>query len=232
MSERELTEEEEAQVSELLATSAPPLTMPGPVAARLDAVLADLVAQQESPAQDDVVVVPITRRRWPRLLVAAAAVSLFGYAGGTMLDRGGSDAGSPAADTADAESANPRAAGPQPAPAESGGAAERDEAGGQGGGAGGGAAKDLVGLLESRLRDATALRRAAIGYSTDVFAAKGAGCLTPVMRSGETSFVLSVEKARRVVVVLSPVGAAKQATVYPCRQPLFPVATALVLAAR
>ncbi len=244
MNEQELTPEQEAEVSRMLAESAPPVAMPASVVARLDAVLADLVAEQESPVAaataDDGVVVQLKRRRWPQVLVAAAAVSLFGYVGGTLLlqDRGSSDDGGAAVGTADAESAlpEPRRAAPQAvpkplAPAEQGDGRETDPT----------AADSLSGLLEGdalRLTrdaaDATLALDKRFGAATDLrsYATKAGRCSSPVLRPSETTFELPLEGGRRAVVVLSPVGGGTQATVYPCRQSRFPIGSSLVLAAR
>lgn len=50
--------------------------VPADVAARLDATLADLVADRAAVAE----VVPLRRRRWPAVLAAAAAVTALGFA--------------------------------------------------------------------------------------------------------------------------------------------------------
>ena len=84
-----ITVEEQAEVSRWLAEAAGPLVLPGDVAARLEDVLEDLVAERADAAPDgaddhhgdddlgdDLVG---RRRRWPRLLLAAAAVLVVGY---------------------------------------------------------------------------------------------------------------------------------------------------------
>lgn len=83
---------DEAQVARLLAEAgADPLPMPAEVSARLDDVLADLQRQRATAAPasgaDDVVELR-ARRRWPRLLLAAAAVVVGGYGVGTVLTQG------------------------------------------------------------------------------------------------------------------------------------------------
>lgn len=108
-------ETEQAEVSRLLAAaSGPPDTeaMPPDVAARLDDVLAGLVAERTSepaagPAPEDegsgvTDLASRRRKRWPALLVAAAAVSVVGLGVGNVLDGGG---GMEAASTADDASA-------------------------------------------------------------------------------------------------------------------------------
>lgn len=108
LTERELAEldlEEQARVRGLLASvGAQPESTPTDVVARLDDVLADLVAGRsasvvslhERSAQER------RRRRWPRTLMAAAAVLAGGYSVGTVAFSGSDDAGdaSVAADSA------------------------------------------------------------------------------------------------------------------------------------
>ena len=103
--EEPLTPEEEAAVSALLADAAGPVAMPADVAARLDDVLADLEKERadgaeaaEPPGQ----VVELSRRRWPRLVLAAAAVVVGGYSVGSVVIEGGLSGG---ADTATSDTA-------------------------------------------------------------------------------------------------------------------------------
>jgi hypothetical protein len=92
-----VTPEQEEQVRRALASAPPAGSLPPEVAARLEATLAGLVAERsadpgsvapvEAPA-GTAPVVPLEerrRRRWPRLLVAAAAVSVVAYGVGTTL---------------------------------------------------------------------------------------------------------------------------------------------------
>jgi hypothetical protein len=102
--ERDLTPEEEAELTRLLADAGGPAPTPPEVAARLDDVLAGLVADRaagapaagadESPRAADpadpgpgAAVVPLEarRRRWPKALLAAAAVVAGGYGIGAAL---------------------------------------------------------------------------------------------------------------------------------------------------
>src|SRR3712207_3173459 len=83
----ELTPEEEAEVSQLLAEAGGPIAVPDDVVARLDATLDSLVEGERTTAVAPVVPLA-TRRRWPRLLLAAAAVVVGGYAVGTSVTGG------------------------------------------------------------------------------------------------------------------------------------------------
>lgn len=101
-----MTPEQEEQVRRALASASPAGAMPPEVAARLDAALADLVAGRSTedhtdptgeseagtagdPATEVAPVVSLQerrRRRWPRVLVAAASVTVIAYGVGVALD--------------------------------------------------------------------------------------------------------------------------------------------------
>lgn len=101
----ELSPDETEAVRRLLAEARHDEPMPADLAARLEDVLAGLVAEREEAEEPaPATVVPLRRRRrWPQVLVAAAAVSVLGYATTTaVLDSGTSgDAGSTAETTSD-----------------------------------------------------------------------------------------------------------------------------------
>lgn len=85
-----MTPEQEEQVRRALAAAPPAEGLPADVAARLDATLADLVAERATGKDDPKPgAVPSLedrrRRRWPGVLVAAAAVSVLAYGVGTTL---------------------------------------------------------------------------------------------------------------------------------------------------
>ena len=83
--DEELTPAQAEAVRRLLAGARHDEGIPDDVAARLDAVIADLAAEGvEAPARTDeptreAEVIPFRRRRWPQVLVAAAAVTVFGF---------------------------------------------------------------------------------------------------------------------------------------------------------
>lgn len=80
--------EDEERVRRALAAAAGPETVPDAVAARLDDVLAGLVADRgdlSSQAPPPATTPPERRRRWPNVLVAAAVVSLLALGVGTLV---------------------------------------------------------------------------------------------------------------------------------------------------
>ena len=86
-----MTPEQEEKVRRLLASTPAESGVPADVAARLDATLAGLVAERAdvdpaAPATVDELAERRRRRRWPRLLVAAATVSVVAYGVGVSLD--------------------------------------------------------------------------------------------------------------------------------------------------
>lgn len=89
----DLTPAQEEAVRRLLAEARETGPMPGDVAARLDAVIADLARtpDTDTPAVEPATVVPLHRRRLPRLVLAAAAVTALGLGTAQVLDRTGED---------------------------------------------------------------------------------------------------------------------------------------------
>jgi hypothetical protein len=82
-----VTPEQEEQVRRALAAASDPAGMPPEVAARLDATLAQLVAERDGSGAalaDDLE--QRRRRRWPRVLVAAASVSVLAYGVGAFVE--------------------------------------------------------------------------------------------------------------------------------------------------
>src|SRR4051812_36591398 len=95
--EHELSPEEDARVRALLADagSSTEEQVPADVAARLDATLADLVAEREQEGSA-ATVVPL-RRRWTRDLTAAAAAVIVLGVGGVAVGNLGSSSSDDAA---------------------------------------------------------------------------------------------------------------------------------------
>ena len=95
----DLTAEEDAAVRRLLADAGGPVATPPEVVARLDATLARLVVERDAEGTGQATVTPLAvrRRRWPKVLLAAAAVVVGGYGvgaavTGTMAGSGGDSA--------------------------------------------------------------------------------------------------------------------------------------------
>lgn len=147
----------------LSAAGGPTPALPPEVGARLDDVLAGLVAERAEAAGDGqpggdpeplevasvTELAPRRHRRWPRILVAAAAVSVVGIGIGNVVGGGvmsGSDSGGTALTAESADSEN------RPVPSEPEAAADRDsppnasqdQAGAPKG------ARELTGALDSR----------------------------------------------------------------------------------
>src|SRR5689334_10273983 len=90
-----LSPAEEDEVSRLLGDAGGPVPTPPDVVARLDSTLADLVAEREGSEHPDerpderaaatVTPLAVRRRRWPKVLLAAAAVVVGGYGVGAAV---------------------------------------------------------------------------------------------------------------------------------------------------
>lgn len=104
-----LTPAQAEAVRRLLAGARHDEGIPDEVAARLDATITDLAAEREgaptdgdeAPRTREAVVIPFRRRRWPQVLVAAAAVTAFGFGMAQIVGSGGSDDDAGAGGTAD-----------------------------------------------------------------------------------------------------------------------------------
>jgi hypothetical protein len=242
--ERDLTPEEEAELSALLADAGGPAAVPPEVVARLDDVLAGLVAERaaggdaaaqgsaasKTGAEGTTAAGPVSleaerRRRWPRALLAAAAVVAGGYGVGAALtgttmsgeseSAGGSAGGSADAgrdeDAQASESAPERdAAGIRPAEAPANGSSLRE-----------GAsrlrsdhlAEDVVRLLDGSGRepardDATVSGRALLGAA--------AACLPPGLARDETWYLVRYDGLRAALVAAPAAQGTVEATVLSC----------------
>jgi hypothetical protein len=78
-----VTPDEEERVRRALAEAPPAGPMPPEVVARLEATLAELGRDRSPVPVDDLEA--RRRRRWPRVLVAAASVAVLAYGAGTVL---------------------------------------------------------------------------------------------------------------------------------------------------
>lgn len=112
-------------VRRLLAAAAGPVRMPPDVTARLDDVLAGLDTDRATststadvaPVNDIAPVIDLAERRtsrWPKVLVAAAVVSVVGVGLGNVLNQGGSTMSADSARSADAGALGGAEAAPSP----------------------------------------------------------------------------------------------------------------------
>lgn len=253
--------ETERQVRALLAESAGTAPTPPDVAARLDDALAGLVAERERPHADGAVVgaTELGSRRarsWPRLLVAAAAVSVLGLGIGNLDDLTGAGAG----DAASTESAAGGAAedrvvpeagvlsekeapesGPQPETLSSEAAPGRREG------------DPATGTAEERVQAdpypslATAPRLSTSSATLDVqriedFAlavpvgdapeAWARMCVQPAAGPGDEWLPVRLDGEPGVLVLRAPVGGRRTAEIFTCEDAESPALSAEVLAAR
>lgn len=209
--------ETERQVRALLAESAGTAPTPPDVAARLDDALAGLVAERERPHADGAVVgaTELGSRRarsWPRLLVAAAAVSVLGLGIGNLDDLTGAGAG----DAASTESA-------------AGGAAEeRVQA-------------DPYPSLATAPRLSTSSATLDVQRIEDFALAVPVGdapeawarmCVQPAAGPGDEWLPVRLDGEPGVLVLRAPVGGRRTAEIFTCEDAESPALSTEVLAAR
>lgn len=232
-----MTPEEQEAVRRALAATPPEGPMPPEVVARLEATIAELAAvrpaqpgtEPEAASQTGAVVSDLEarrRRRWPRVLVAAASVAVLAYGVGAVLPDLGPEAetamdsaGGQAAEDSDAESAvggstdggaDPGEAEPQPQ-----------------------AAPEL--MRDGRvvlLREATLRRDVVRHLSVEPTAALADGqadrvtaqrytrrdgtCVAPEVRGGDELHAARLDGRRATLVVRAAQGGSRVAQVYWC----------------
>jgi hypothetical protein len=231
MSERELTPDEEAEISRLLADAASPEPMPAEVSARLDDVLAGLVADREAAAP----VVPLKPRRWPQVLVAAAAVSLAGFVGANFIEQqslGGADMGTAASPEAsggeERDLTDDRSGGKDGAEAPAGGEVPEVVSGPL---VPGDATVGGMRFYSSSSLNELLARTARGGLYDEDAAFLAEKCTRPARQAD--AYEVSLTSARRAVVMLERVNSnAATIYVYPCGQSVVPVAAGLLLGIR
>lgn len=238
----------EASVRALLAEAGGPVTMPADVAGRLDGVLADLaderrgapelVVSPESAVSPDspgsvVSLESRRRRRWPQLLVAAAAVGALGYVGSNGLLGSGTGSDDRAV-TADRKSTDGQpeldASGGADAPSTPGDGQDQGSTLGPQPTEIGGTAGDRVD--SPALRNLIADPRFSRAYAAVPRASADkvllGRCSGPQLRGDDTSQVLTLSNGLRAVVVLRRPGS-PVVQVYACHQPYLPIFSALAL---
>ena len=238
----QLTAEDEERVRRVLAASAPgPAAMPDEVAARLDDVLAQLVADRATGVDSDDAggtdeLARRRRARWPRLLVAAASVAVLALGSGIVLRAVTGSGGS--ADTTGAASTSSRSAERPSNP---------DALGAQGGPAGAPSAATpeaaklrrlqvLVPLprlhtvsLDADIRRASGrdVRRDAMSYSSGTSpsrTADGYACALPAPVRGGRLLAVRLDGERATLVLGPEHDGTRVARVYSCDNATSPVA--------
>jgi hypothetical protein len=208
--ERRLSVEEELAVTRALRDLPEP-SVPPALAARLDARLAELEAERSDPAPAAAAAgaptVLATRRRWPRLLLAAAVVLVGGYAVGTAVDGSITDgSGESSSGSAAAPAAGDSEGGGTPAGQGSGRLAPR---------------ASTVALHHATLRsDVRRLLRTTSPAPTGAGAPGGvrspAGCRPPRGGAGATVWAVRYDGARAFLVTHPVDGGRVRAVVYSC----------------
>ena len=237
------SEEEQERVRRLLAaaSSPPDPEMPEDVSARLDDVLASLASERadaapeapdsgpdaaNAPVAGDAVTAPTElasrrRRRWPRLLAAAAAVSVIGLGIGNLVDDlagvgGGGEAASTADSAGDAGSAPQREGAPEAGD-------QADE-------------KSLSGSVTAEL-DSSSLRddaqrvenRSLARPVTDDPEAWGETCVQPATSPGDEWVRARLDGVAAVLVLRAPEGGRRTADVFTCDDAVSPAASTTVV---
>jgi hypothetical protein len=250
-------DETQEQVRRLLAAAgSPPPDVPEDVAARLDDVLAGLVAERGESGSEDTRpaehetwehepagVTPLDgrRRRWPQVLVAAAAASVIALGVGNLVL--GSE---PAADyAATAEAGSAQDEGPEPPTALSEGLAGEGAEDPDGRDTGLQAEPVPPEVLASTDRRATALSagpvrlrsgslRRDVQLVEDLSLATAAGdgwsgaCVRPAAGEGDEWVAVRFDGEPAVLVLRAPAGSRRTGEVFVCGIPAAPVASVTV----
>ncbi len=250
---------EQGRVARILAAAGGDEPMPADVAARLDALVADLASATADPVSTgsarpgsapttprttpppttsppgadppDELAARRRSRRWPRLLVAAASVSVLGLGATTLLDdlgTGGADSESTAGmATEDGDAASAGGALEESVP----GAAARQQSAPDDGAAGSGTAADpraldTPGVL--RLRSdalAVGLQRAAdLSRPVPVGRELSGQCVQPDLGAGDEWLRVRLDGAPAVLVLRAPASGRRTAELFTCDDGDTPVA--------
>lgn len=231
MTPNESTPEEE--VRRLLAAAAEPVTMPPDVIARLDDVLAGLVADRAT--SDDTAaatVVDLAARRtsrWPKVLVAAAAVSVLGVGIANVLNQTGSSISADSAKSADSRDlGGAEAAPPQDEGSKSLAPTEADGETVYGlGGLDGGRSPQLrsssVTVDAQRIADSSLPRSVA-----DATTRSSRQCRLPSTSKGDVQIAVRLDGARATLVFRATEDGRRLAEVFNCDDAASPVLTTTV----
>jgi hypothetical protein len=209
-------------VRRLLASAGEPSpAMPPDVVARLDDVLAGLVAERDASG-DVVPLAPRRARRWPRYLVAAAAVSVLGVGIGSVVQPGGGDSGSSAGSAADSSEGDLEAASPEAGPP--GAQAEKD---------GRVTALDVGSPVLLRSDSLRADAQAAVDRAVEAEEGRltwSGACVQPAAAAGDQWLAASLDGEPAVLVLRAPESGLRTADVFTCDDPTTPAATTTVQA--
>ena len=227
-----LDPDDEQSVRDLLRSAHDAPSMPSDVAGRLDEVLAGLVSERAEPEQSPVAdLADRRRRRWPKVLVAAAAVSVIGLGIGNLIDDSGSGdrAGITTAEDASGGDARPDAAtdgeagaAPESAPS----ARTKREATDQ-------RMSDLRQLRSTTLpSDAQRLADLALPpvAVADSLRSAPASCQAPATRPGDEVFAVRLDGRPATIVFRKAENGVRQTDVYACEDPAEPAGTTFVTA--
>lgn len=222
-----MTHEDEDEVRRLLAAAGgPPPVTPPEVADRLDEVLADLVADRSVEA-DEVAAVELAERRsrrWPKVLVAAATVSVLGLAIGNLLGDDGVTTSENAASGGDSAAEMGPETADQAGP---GGRSLRSPDG-----VTGTPGRRLVLRLHTESLTADVQRVADFSLDTAAMAEIRPGdapaCEIPVAKRGDDVLLVRLDGERSVLVLRAPDDGRRRAEVFACDDPDAPVAETTV----
>lgn len=223
-------------VRRLLAAAAEPVTMPPDVTARLEDVLAGLDADRaiSHGAVDVAPVIDLAERRtsrWPKLLVAAAAVSVLGVGLGNVLNQNGSTMSADSANsTTDGGLQRGAEAAPSPEDSQGGPQVSTDEQGDSLDGFGA-----LDGARPPRLRSSSATvdaQRIADGSlptaPADLIGRSSKDCRLPVTSKGDVWIAVRLDGQPATLVFRAEADGRRLTEVFSCGDPESPVLTTTV----
>lgn len=242
--------DEQEHVRRLLAAAAGPdpgEQMPEDVAGRLDDVLAGLVSERadapatatekgiaEDPVPEDEVtgvteLASRRRRRWPKLLLAAAAVSVIALGVGIDDLTGGQGDSSTSAESPSVASKDDAGGGAGAAPERLEARSSEDA----------GADRDLVTPLPEAASDLTRLRTGSLradvqrvaDFSLKAALAEGlrrSGCVRPDTEAGDEWLPVRLDGESAVLVLRAPAGGRRTAEVFTCDDADTPAASTTI----
>lgn len=209
----------------LVSAARPQPAVPAEVVARLDGVLADLVAlraEEEAPAPS-AVSLDSRRRRWPQVLVAAATVSVLGLGIGIVVRDGGMMAAQE--DAASAGSGAESADRPETLSEKGAGAPEAADKDTQGSS---GLSRTAVLRLRSSSLALDLQRVEDFALAVPAGARWSAACVRPGTTEGDEWLPVRLDGEPAVLVLREPSGDRRRADVYTCDDEDEPAATGTV----